>query len=161
MYSRILKLPPRSRTGNFSKSSSHFSECDVIRGGGGGGVLANPDITYRGIKHETCQNCTKKLEVHVASSSSSPRAVSLSLSLFRHCHHFPFTALNFPQIFLLHPVFSPRPVTITAFPSPSIFLFPNRLRLSIAFLSTALPSILLRISDGPNPSFSLQLPPKL
>ena len=36
VYSRILKLPPRSRAGNFSKSPGHFSECDVVRGSGGG-----------------------------------------------------------------------------------------------------------------------------
>ena len=35
VYPRILKLPPRSRAENFSKSPRHFSECDVIRGGSG------------------------------------------------------------------------------------------------------------------------------
>ena len=37
MYSQILKLLLRSRSGNFSKSSGHFFECDVIRGVEGGG----------------------------------------------------------------------------------------------------------------------------
>ena len=45
VYSQILKLPPRSRAGNFSKSPGHFFEFDVIRVGVEGGVLANPDIT--------------------------------------------------------------------------------------------------------------------
>ena len=33
VYSQILKLPLRSKAGNFSKSPGHFFECDVIRGG--------------------------------------------------------------------------------------------------------------------------------
>ena len=53
VHSRILKLPPRSKAGNFSKSSGHFSECDVIEGGGMySRILKLPRLD---IKHETCQ----------------------------------------------------------------------------------------------------------
>jgi len=44
VYSGILTLLLGSRTGNFSKSLGHFPEYDVIKGGGGS-VLANPEIT--------------------------------------------------------------------------------------------------------------------
>ena len=46
--SRILKLVPRSRTGNLSKSPGYFPEWSFFqmsRHQEGGGVLANPEIT--------------------------------------------------------------------------------------------------------------------
>ena len=85
MYSRILKLPPRSRAGNFSKSPGHspersFSRCYVIRGDGGGGKLYSQilKLPWWGIKHEIAHlgggmDCVTASYARVAGSSPTEK----------------------------------------------------------------------------------------
>ena len=55
VHSRILNLPPGPGLEIFPSPPDIFSHGHIERGRGGRGILANPDITYWGINHETYQ----------------------------------------------------------------------------------------------------------